>query len=147
MGADGEDAALEGGLGDTKGGGIGTFDQFAVNERKFGVKSTYEESLYTTKLTNQNYQTTKQKRRDKHVRFLASPVQMCTLWKIVLRTSMGTKRHLWRGCKEQISIAKKSKRESTGSKTSVGTNKKRVNETVSDDRKKTTNELKTFTKD
>ena len=46
--ADGEDGGLEGGLGDGK--SAGNFDQFEVNERKFGIKTTYEETLYTTKL-------------------------------------------------------------------------------------------------
>lgn len=32
------------------GGGLGGWDQFAANEARFGVKSNYEETLYTTKL-------------------------------------------------------------------------------------------------
>merc|ERR1719421_1881641 len=36
-------------LGDSNEHG-GAWDQFAVNEKQFGVKSTYREDLYTTKL-------------------------------------------------------------------------------------------------
>ena len=31
-------------------GSIGNWDQFASNEKKFGVKATFDENLYTTKL-------------------------------------------------------------------------------------------------
>lgn len=31
-------------------GGTGAWDQFAANEARFGIKSNYEETLYTTKL-------------------------------------------------------------------------------------------------
>ena len=48
--------------------------------------------------------------------------------------------------KNKSASPKKNKRESNASKTNIGTNKKRINETVSDDRKQTTNELKTFHK-
>jgi len=35
---------------DMKGKGVGDWDQFKANEEKFGVKSTYDENLYTTPL-------------------------------------------------------------------------------------------------
>eukprot|EP00944_MAST-04C_sp_MAST-4C-sp1_P013514 g13514.t1 len=70
--ADGEDAGLEGGLGDTKGGGIGTFDQFAVNERKFGVKSTYEETLYTTKLDKSKLSKQQKQKAERQAREILS---------------------------------------------------------------------------
>ena len=44
------DAPLEGG-----GRGIGKFDQFKTNEEKFGVKSTYDETLYTTALNRSDF--------------------------------------------------------------------------------------------
>ncbi|KAI5862420.1 hypothetical protein GGS23DRAFT_99702 [Durotheca rogersii] len=40
--SDGLDLSLE------KSGGGGTWDQFAANERQFGIKSTYDENIYTT---------------------------------------------------------------------------------------------------
>jgi hypothetical protein len=50
------DGAEDGGPGDMvldearNDGGVGEWDQFAVNEKQFGVKSTYREDLYTTRL-------------------------------------------------------------------------------------------------
>jgi PAB1-binding protein PBP1 len=35
---------------DSKGGGSGSWDQFAVNKQKFGVVSNFEEATYTTVL-------------------------------------------------------------------------------------------------
>lgn len=41
--SDGLDMSLE-----KSSGGSGAWDQFAVNERQFGIKSTYDENIYTT---------------------------------------------------------------------------------------------------
>merc|ERR1719247_3573866 len=46
----GDDMNLTLGDSNEHGGGGGAWDQFAVNEKQFGVKSTYREDLYTTKL-------------------------------------------------------------------------------------------------
>ena len=50
-------ADADGGLGG--GGGLtglsGNWDQFAQNQARFGVKSSYNEELYTTKLSNQKF--------------------------------------------------------------------------------------------
>ncbi|UZJ55479.1 hypothetical protein CBS101457_004799 [Exobasidium rhododendri] len=46
----GASAAGGGGGGGGGGRGLGGWDQFAANEAKFGIKSNYEENLYTTKL-------------------------------------------------------------------------------------------------
>ncbi|PWN35558.1 uncharacterized protein FA14DRAFT_189507 [Meira miltonrushii] len=43
------DMALES-TGGSSGNALGGWDQFAANEAKFGIKSNYEETLYTTKL-------------------------------------------------------------------------------------------------
>jgi LsmAD domain/Ataxin 2 SM domain len=43
------DMALES-TGGTTGNALGGWDQFAANEAKFGIKSNYEETMYTTKL-------------------------------------------------------------------------------------------------
>jgi PAB1-binding protein PBP1 len=48
------DGPLEGGGGGMR-GGIGKFDQFKTNEEKFGVKSTYDETLYTTALNRSDF--------------------------------------------------------------------------------------------
>lgn len=40
--SDGLDLSLE------KSSGGGVWDQFAANERQFGIKSTYDENIYTT---------------------------------------------------------------------------------------------------
>ena len=42
--------SLSEGAGGGGAGAGGQWDQFAVNERKFGVKSSYSEEIYTTKL-------------------------------------------------------------------------------------------------
>lgn len=41
--SDGLDLSLE-----KSSSGSGSWDQFAANERKFGIKSTYDENIYTT---------------------------------------------------------------------------------------------------
>jgi PAB1-binding protein PBP1 len=46
---DGGLLGLEGG-----GGGGGEWDQFAVNREKFGVESTFDEHIYTTKIDRKN---------------------------------------------------------------------------------------------
>lgn len=48
---------LSGGGGASGVGGLGGWDQFAANEARFGVKSNYEETMYTTKLdkTSRDY--------------------------------------------------------------------------------------------
>lgn len=45
------DMSLEGGTNSSSSkGALGGWDQFATNEAKFGIKSNYEETMYTTKL-------------------------------------------------------------------------------------------------
>ena len=146
--ADGEDAGLEGGLGDTKGAGIGKFDQFAVNERKFGVKSTYDETLYTTKLDKSKLSKQQKQKAERQAReILSKSSTNVHVMEDRGKSVNGDEEALYGAVvKNKSASPKKKKRETNASKTNIGTNKKRINETVSDDRKQTTNELKTFHK-
>ena len=62
----GDDSVAAGGL--ESQGSVGTFDQFEVNERKFGVKYSYEEEQYTTKLDRSKLSAAQKKKADKVTR-------------------------------------------------------------------------------
>ena len=136
------------GLGDTKGAGMGKFDQFAVNERKFGVKSTYDETLYTTKLDKSKLSKQQKQKAERQAReILSKSSTNVHAMEDRGKSVNGDEEALYGAVvKNKSASPKKKKRETNASKTNVGTNKKRINETVSDDRKQTTNELKTFHK-
>merc|ERR1719491_1828107 len=60
----GNDTAL-GGLESGSKGGIGNWDQFATNERKFNVRANYDENLYTTKLDVDNIDSDKRREAER----------------------------------------------------------------------------------
>ena len=56
-------------------GTIGNFDQFEVSERKFGVKYSYEEEQYTTKLDRSKLTAAQMKKADKDEGYYAKEEQ------------------------------------------------------------------------
>ena len=63
-----------GGLESGSKGGIGSWDQFAANEKKFNVRANYDENMYTTKLDVDNIDSEKRRKAERIAREIEGTV-------------------------------------------------------------------------